>query len=168
VPNGLSDRDYLAQQIIGRLSSRVLNRLFDNYERMNTYQWRTMFWALSGWWRAELTGQRTPWHQQAESLFRRQLQRNYPLRLNEIESGYPSWRTNQETMMVEYMVAESVVSYSMKRAGREHLRDLVLGFGDHGSWVGLVPSLYDQSLAEFETGWNRYLADRYGVEMLRP
>ena len=168
VPDGLSDADYLVQQIIGRLSSRLLGQLLADHERNNAYQWRTLLWALSGWWRTELIGQRSSWHVQAQTLFRGRLLAAYPLRLNQIENGSPSWRAEQGSMMVEYMTAESVIEYALNRYGRTRLADLVMALNDYGSWVGLVPHLYDESAAEFETGWNQYLAERYGVDGLRP
>jgi hypothetical protein len=168
VPATLSDADYLTQQIVARMASRTLNRLFESYERTNTYQWRTMIWALNGWWRSELTGQRSPWHQQAEARFRRYLPTAYPLRLRDISANYPSWRVDQEMMMVEYMRAESLVAYLMQRYGRERLRDLVEGFNDYGSWATILSTLYETTPAAFEADWNRYLAHRYGIALIRP
>lgn len=161
VPATLSDADYLAQQLISRVTTRTFNRLFTDYERTNTYQWRTMLWALSGWVRSELVGQRSPWHQQADAIFARELAGKLPLRLGDIENRYPSWRVDQTEIMLDYARAESVVIYAMARLGRERLRDLIMAFHQHSSWVGLITDLFDESVAEFETGWNVFLTQRY-------
>jgi hypothetical protein len=161
VPAPLSDADYLAQQLISRVTTRTLNRILTDYERTNTYQWRTMLWALNGWVRSELAGQRSPWHQQADALFASELAANAPLQLSDIENRYPSWRVDQTGMMLDYARAESVVVYMMNRLGREQLRELLLAFHQHGSWIGLVTDLFDESVSDFEAGWNAYLAERY-------
>lgn len=161
VPAPLSDADYLAQQLISRVTTRTLNRVFTDYERTNTYQWRTMLWALNGWVRSELAGQRSPWHQQADALFERKVAESLPLRLSDIENRYPSWRVDQTGMMLDYARAESIVIYMMERLGRERLRELVLAFHQHGSWIGLTTDLFDEPVADFEAGWNAYLAERY-------
>ncbi|RIK36940.1 MAG: hypothetical protein DCC55_25795 [Chloroflexi bacterium] len=161
VPAELSDADYLAHQLISRVTTRTFNRLFTDYERTNTYQWRTMLWALNGWVRSELVGQRSPWHQQAELLFEREMANKLPLRLSDIENRYPSWRVDQQGMMLDYVRAESVVVYTMNELGRDRLRELVMAFHQHGSWIGLVTDLFGVTVAEFEAGWNDYLTERY-------
>lgn len=162
VPLELSDSDYLVQQIMNRVVSRALNLLFSDTERTNAYQWRTMMWALSGWLRTELAGRRSPWHEQAEALFVARTVPQLPLSLAAIESRYPAWRIDQEGMMLDYMAAESVVAYVIETYGPEYLPQMVVGFQEYGSWIGFVPDLFDQSVDEFEAGWNRYLAMRFG------
>lgn len=164
VPLELSDSDYLVQQIMNRVSSRALNLLFSDTERSNAYQWRTMMWALSGWLRTELAGRRSPWHNQAEALFVQQMILTLPLSLSAIENRYPTWRIDQEGMMLDYMAAESVVVYVMETYGPDYLPQMVVGFQEHGSWIGFVPDLFDQSVGEFEADWNRYLTARYGAD----
>jgi hypothetical protein len=163
VPVDLSDSDYLAQQIISRIASRTLNQLHqDDEQATNTYQWRTMLWALSGWFRTELAQQRTPWHRQAEALFAREVAHALPLTLNQIENQYPSWRVDQEAMMLEYMMAETIIDYIITTYGPEQLPALVLTFNDNHSWLGIIPQLFDQTTEEFEAGWNDYLQARFG------
>jgi hypothetical protein len=163
VPVDLSDSDYLVQQIVSRIASRTLNQIYQDYEHAtNTYQWRTMLWALSGWFRTELAGQRTPWHRQAEALFARQMGGALPLTLKQIENQYPSWRIDQEAMMLEYMMAETIIDYVISTRGPEQLPALALAFNDNNSWMGIIPQLFDQTPAEFEQEWNAYLRARFG------
>lgn len=47
--------------------------------------------------------------------------------------------------------------------GRERLPTLVASLGHYDSWETLIPAVYGVSPAEFEAGWQAYLATHYGV-----
>ena len=38
---------------------------------------------------------------------------------------------------------------------------LLAALGEHTSWQTLIPAIFDVSAAEFEAGWQAYLAERY-------
>jgi hypothetical protein len=161
IPIGLQDDDYLAQQMVSRIASRTVNARMTNYDFTNIYAWDTMVWVLKGWLRTELLDQRTPWHTQAEEHFREHLMPTAPFTLAQIVDRYELDVLDQQTMMLEYILAESVIDYAMARYGPEYLPDLVLGFNRHAGWHGLLKDVFDISPAEFEAGWNHYLRERF-------
>jgi hypothetical protein len=63
----------------------------------------------------------------------------------------------------------TLIEYAVATYGREHLPALVAGLGQYDSWESLIPAVYGVSSAEFEAGWQVYLAAHYGVSSpLRP
>ena len=56
----------------------------------------------------------------------------------------------------------TLVDYVVATYGREQLPALVAGLGQFSSWETLLASVYGVSVAEFEAGWQAYLAARYG------
>jgi hypothetical protein len=56
----------------------------------------------------------------------------------------------------------TVVDYAVATYGRDHLPRLLAALGEHASWQTLIPAVFDVSAAEFEAGWQAYLADQYG------
>jgi hypothetical protein len=57
----------------------------------------------------------------------------------------------------------TLVEYAVSAYGRERLPALVAGLSQYESWETLLPAVYGVSPAEFEAGWQRFLATRYGV-----
>jgi hypothetical protein len=57
-----------------------------------------------------------------------------------------------------------LVEYAAATYGRERLPALVTGLGQYESWETLIPAVFDVSTAEFEAGWQAYLAAKYGVQ----
>jgi hypothetical protein len=161
VPQGLSDADHLAHQIVSRFTSRVLNQVLTESGRTNSYSWQNMFRAVRGWLRTDVLAQRSPWHQQAELVFRR-LRQDYPyLHLVDVTDPYRSELPSREQDMWEYMVAESIVSYAVDTYGQEKLTTFVQGLGEYNYWSALLPRTFGVPVAEFEAGWNRYLDQTY-------
>lgn len=76
------------------------------------------------------------------------------VRWSGVEHLYPQGQTVGLATVIEY----AVVTY-----GRERLPALLAGLGQYDSWETLLPAVYGVSSAEFEAGWQRYLADRYRV-----
>jgi hypothetical protein len=57
----------------------------------------------------------------------------------------------------------TLIEYAVVTYGREHLPTLVAGLGHYDTWDTLLPAVYGVSSAEFEAGWQAYLADHYAV-----
>ena len=56
---------------------------------------------------------------------------------------------------------ETVIEYVVATYGRDHLPRLIAALGEHTSWQTLIPAVFDVSAAEFEAGWQAYLAHQY-------
>jgi hypothetical protein len=59
----------------------------------------------------------------------------------------------------------TVVEYTVAAYGRERLPVLMAGLGQYESWETLIPAVYGVSPAEFEMGWQAYLAEHYAVSV---
>jgi hypothetical protein len=57
----------------------------------------------------------------------------------------------------------TLLEYAVAAYGRERLPALVAGLGQYENWDMLLPAVYGVSPAEFEAGWQAYLAARYDV-----
>ena len=58
----------------------------------------------------------------------------------------------------------TLIEYAVATYDRERLPALVAGLGHYESWETLIPAVYGVSPAEFEAGWQAYLAAQYGVQ----
>lgn len=59
----------------------------------------------------------------------------------------------------------TLIEYTVAAYGRERLPALVAGLGQYDSWDTLIPAIYGVSPADFEAGWQAYLAAHYGVSL---
>jgi hypothetical protein len=59
----------------------------------------------------------------------------------------------------------TLIEYAVATYGRERLPALVVGLGHYDTWNTLLPAVFGVSAAEFEAGWQAYLADRYAVHV---
>ncbi|MEZ4713761.1 MAG: hypothetical protein R3A44_41620 [Caldilineaceae bacterium] len=57
----------------------------------------------------------------------------------------------------------TLFEYATAAYGRESLPALLAALGDADGWGTLIPAVFGVSAAEFETGWQEYLASRYGI-----
>ena len=57
----------------------------------------------------------------------------------------------------------TLIEYAVAAYGREQLPMLVTSLRQYDSWETLIPAVYGVSVAEFEAGWQAYLAAHYGV-----
>jgi hypothetical protein len=57
----------------------------------------------------------------------------------------------------------TLIEYAVVTYGSERLPVLIAGLGQYESWETLLPAVYGVSPAEFEAGWQAYLATRYGL-----
>jgi hypothetical protein len=61
------------------------------------------------------------------------------------------------------ITGESVIEYIVATYGRDKLPSLVDGLGRYVTLDALIPALFGLSLSDFETGWQTYLAQHYGL-----
>jgi hypothetical protein len=61
----------------------------------------------------------------------------------------------------------TLIEYAVATYGRDRLPALVAGLGQHESWDTLLPAVFGVSPAEFEAGWQAYLAAHYGAPSLQ-
>jgi hypothetical protein len=59
----------------------------------------------------------------------------------------------------------TLIDYAVVTYGRERLPALMAGLGQSTTWETLLPPVFGVSPAEFETGWQAFLAERYGVPL---
>jgi hypothetical protein len=57
----------------------------------------------------------------------------------------------------------TLIEYAVATYGRERLPALVASLSQHNNWETLIPAVYGVSAAEFEAGWQAYLATNYGL-----
>jgi hypothetical protein len=57
----------------------------------------------------------------------------------------------------------TLIEYAVDAYGRERLPALVAGLGQYESWDKLLPAIFGVSAAEFEAGWQAYLAVHYDI-----
>jgi hypothetical protein len=61
------------------------------------------------------------------------------------------------------VIVETIIEYVSVAYGREQLPLLLETSGQHASPETLIPAVFGVTLAEFEAGWQRYMAENYGV-----
>jgi hypothetical protein len=80
----------------------------------------------------------------------------YDYRLGTTASGYPPHPAN-------VVALATVVEYVEATYGPAQVPVLVAQLAEHTGWETLVPAVFGLPAAEFETGWQRYLAEQYGL-----
>ena len=80
-----------------------------------------------------------------------------PLLLSQVPTG-SDLSTNQVWGWEQSEVLATVVDYSMAVYGPERLPALLQAFHDTSTWRDLIPQVFGVSSAEFEAGWQEYLA----------
>jgi hypothetical protein len=72
---------------------------------------------------------------------------------------------SQPVAVVESTVAmETVLEYVVATYGRDHLPRLITALDEHDGWLSLIPAVFGIPAADFEEGWQAYLADQYGSD----
>lgn len=160
VPDMLSDQEYVAQMIVSTMASRAVYGA-SPIRRSYLHRWEMVVWSLYGWLRTDLLDQRSPWHAQAQEIFRESLANQLPLTLNEIENWPENNRPAQERVMRQYMVSESIIDFAVTTYGREKLPLFIEGMERYRDWESLTANVFEKSAAEFEAEWNRYLTEIY-------
>jgi hypothetical protein len=72
-------------------------------------------------------------------------------------------RPMRESRLGKEVALATVVAYAATAYGPERIPLLIARIDKHGSWETLIPAVFGVSMAEFEAGWQDYLAERYGV-----
>lgn len=168
IPEQLSATEFLAHRMVNRMLVWVVNGNFGR-QTMQTpeqapvqsfaYSWRALRWGLRSWLETELLGERWPWDQQALDAFVQQSKGRMPLRLADITSQTEGQFNDRNQRMWQSAAAESLVTYVVKTYGRERLPKLWQGLSKYNDWPTLITGVFDMPVEEFETGWNRYLAE---------
>lgn len=93
-----------------------------------------------------------------------------PTRLEQfITLRYPDEYAEQSSMLSwgnhpgQVVALATLIDYAVATYGRERLPVLLAGLGQYKSWDTLIPAVYGLSPAQFEAGWQAYLAGHYGV-----
>ncbi|MEZ4731569.1 MAG: hypothetical protein R3E79_31000 [Caldilineaceae bacterium] len=60
-----------------------------------------------------------------------------------------------------------LIEYAVTTYGKEQLPILLAGLGRYERWATLLPAVYGVSPAEFEAGWQAYLAAHYGIRHIQ-
>lgn len=160
VPDMLTDEAYVAQMIVSSMTSQAVYGASPT-RRNYLHRWEMIVWSLYGWLRSDLLGQRSPWHAQAQAVFKDALPNHFPLTLAGIEDWPDASRPAQERVMRQYMVSESIIDFAMTVYGRDHLPTLLAAMEIERSWDDLTTTVFGVPVAEFEAAWNRYLKAKY-------
>jgi hypothetical protein len=59
------------------------------------------------------------------------------------------------------VVMATLLDYAAATYGREYLPLLMANFGKYESWERLIPAVFGITAAQFEAGWQAYLATYY-------
>lgn len=86
-----------------------------------------------------------------------------PVALDSTEYGYPLGTSHPG----QTIALATLIDYGVATYGRERLPALVAGLRQHKTWETLVPAVFGVSAAEFESGWQAYLAAQYGVRAFK-
>lgn len=160
VPDMLTDEEYVAQMIVSSMTSQAVYGASPT-RRNYLHRWEMIVWSLYGWLRSDLLGQRSPWHAQAQEVFKTALPTHFPLTLDDIEHWADESRPAQERVMRQYMVSESIVDFAMNHYGRATLPALLTAMEVERSWDELTMAVFSVPAAEFEVAWNRYIEAKY-------
>jgi hypothetical protein len=109
------------------------------------------------------TAEPVTWSQNRWNLSTTQLDRfSMPLadweQLYDIEENY--FYRSDKTVTVATLIEYAVATY-----GHEQLPVLLAGLAQYDSWDTLLPAVYGVSAADFEKGWQAYMAAEYGVQL---
>jgi hypothetical protein len=70
----------------------------------------------------------------------------------------------QEVSFDSPIMTVTIIEYVVAAHGREQLPVLIAAMGQHTHTGSLIPATFGVSVAEFEAGWQSYLAEQYGVK----
>jgi hypothetical protein len=98
------------------------------------------------------------------SLRAKTLQSSLATRLGEL---FYATISNGEVIgnMSDTVALETVIAYSVATYGRDRLPVLLDALDEHATWQGLIPAVFGVSAAEFEAGWQSYLAQQYDMSL---
>ena len=164
IPAGQSDEEYLAYEIMGWFTYRVMRDAAPNMTVRYLYRWPILVWGLRGWLRDDLLDQPSPWHDDAIEVLRDAAPTFLPIKLSTITDLRANVRPSREEVILRYISAESFMRYVVDTYGRQRLSDLMVALVRFSSWEDIIPPVYGLSVAEFEAGWNAHLIKEYKLE----
>lgn len=165
IPAPLSDEQYLAHYVTGRLISLSIDETFAAYSQFSRYRWEMVLWGLRGWLQLHLLEERAPWQQQAEKIFLRSPKSQQPLTFIDINSARDASPITRERLLWQYMAAESFIDYTVTHFGTDTLPLLIQSTIKYRSWAGLIQGVYGLTAEEFERGWNQHLKNHHLLEL---
>jgi hypothetical protein len=163
IPQGQSDAEYLAYDIMGWFTYRALRDANPGSAGRYLYRWPILIWGLRGWLRDDLLDQSSPWRQEASRVFEDYGQDQLPLRLSNVSELRGDGRPTREQVIMRYIAAESFIRFAVETYGRDQLPELLRGLVRHGTWDELIPSVYGHSPEKFVADWNVHLLEYYGA-----
>lgn len=91
------------------------------------------------------------------------INRSLPLQLDELDGHQrPPVHDQSFFMWGSHVVAmTTIIDYVVATYDRPALARWLAALGDHTGWETLVPAVFGIPAADFEAGWQAYLADRY-------
>lgn len=161
IPEGQSDADYLAFEVMGWFTYRSVRDSTPNMAVRYLYRWPILVWGLRGWLREDLLPSPSPWRAEAVELLREVQDKYLPLDLDAITDLRGDVRPSREQVILRYLSAESFIRYVVDTYGRDRLPDLLAALVRYGSWDEIIPRLYGVSVPEFVEGWNDYIQAEY-------
>jgi hypothetical protein len=80
--------------------------------------------------------------------------------------GYEPYYNSDNSLVPTTSVAiASLLEYLVATYGYEQLPVLLAGLAQHNDWETLLPAALGVSAADFEAGWQSYLAQQYNVSV---
>ncbi len=166
IPNGQSDEDYLASEIMSWFTYRAIRDATPDSTTRYLYRWPILVLGLRSWLRDELLNQPAPWHLQAQEVLREAAPEYLPLQLSYVTNMGGNNRPTRAEVILRYVAAESLIRFVAEKYGRERLPDLLTALVKYERWEEIIPSLYGHSVEEFVEDWNVHLLTQYGLEEL--
>ena len=166
IPREQSDAEYLAYEIMGWFTYRVIRDAMPNSSGRYLYRWPILVLGLRSWLRYDLLDQPSPWHVQAGEILREAAPEYLPINLGHVTDLMSSKRPSHTDVILRYLAAESFMQFVVDSYGRERLPELLNALVRYGTWQEIIPPLYGTSLDEFVKDWNTHLLQEYGLEDL--
>lgn len=95
-----------------------------------------------------------------------------PTRLNQFPFSAKGDRSPEQTSSMyrkelrgQTVALATLIEYAMVTYGQDRLPALLAGLGKHEGWETLIPAVFNVSAADFEAGWQIYLAARYDLTL---
>jgi hypothetical protein len=153
VPVGLSDAAVLRDAIRCPLAKRVLYEATERTPVKPT--WTALVKGLEMWLSSHDSALPPARHYVMEQELQQRLATgSMTLADLNISSNEPG---GEEA--VKAIAAATVLDHAVAAHGRSGIPALVGGLTDHESWTTLIPSVFGLPAAQFEAGWQAYLAD---------
>lgn len=160
IPAGLDKRAYLAYRAQRLLAEQVVNDALPRRWVQN--QWMPLVRGLHLWLIFNSSELAATWQPRMEASLRRYLAERRLPQLNDLSGDGPSLLLWPEQWSRD-IVGKSLIDYIEENYGRDGVRALLAGFGEHTTRNRLFPALYGASATQFETGWQAHLRATYST-----